>query len=75
MQEPARVEGVRDEPGGEPAVAQRVQERVGLRAHLARGLPGGVLGREEPVEGPVVDLHAEALEQLADHAGVLDLVD
>ena len=47
MQERARVERVRDEPELEPHPAQRLQQRVGVRAEHARRVPRAVLGLEE----------------------------
>ena len=43
--------------------------------HHPRRLPGGVLGGEEAVELLVVEVDAEAAEELADHLRILDLVD
>ncbi len=49
-QEPPWVERVRDEPEAEASIAEAVEERVRLRAHLPRRVPGGVLGLEEARE-------------------------
>src|SRR5205823_12506911 len=66
LEEPARVEGVRDERELEPAVAQGFEQRVRIGGEAARGIPRLVLGLEEAVELLVVERDAEMAEQLAE---------
>src|SRR6266516_5043853 len=48
---------------------------MGVGSEEARGVPGLVLGFEEAVELLVSERDAEVAEELADDAGVLDLLD
>ena len=75
MQEPRRVEDVRDQADLEVARAQRVEERVRGVAHAPRGRPRRVLGLEEARQPVLVGLDTELGEQLPDESRVLDLLD
>jgi Ca2+:H+ antiporter len=75
VQKPPGIEGVRDEAGPEPALAERVEESMRGISEPARRFPGSVLSFEEAGELVVGHVDAEALEQLAHHPRVLDLVE
>src|SRR6185312_10542335 len=75
MQEPAGVEGIRDEPELEAARTQSLEQRVGVRGQLSRRIPGFVLGLEEAGQFLVADLDSEVAEKLPHQAGVLELFD
>jgi hypothetical protein len=75
VQEPARVEGVRDEPEPEPEPAQPLQQRMRVRREHARRLPRAVLGLEEGVELLLVHLDLEVMEKPTHELRVLDLLD
>ena len=74
VEEPAGIEGVRDETCAKAPATQAVQERVRVGAELPSRVPGGVLRLQEALELLVGKLDAEAPKELADHLGVLDLV-
>ena len=74
MEESRRVEGVRDEPCPEAALAQDVEEGV-RRVAEEPGRPlGRVLGLEKALELRVVDLDIEA-QAVADQVRVFDLLE
>ncbi len=75
MEESRRVEGVRDQPGLQPALAQDIEEGVRRVAEEPGGLPGRVLGFEKALELGVVDLGIEASQAVADQLRVLDLLE
>src|ERR671935_2320223 len=75
MEEPAGVERVRDEPELESSLAQRLQQRRRMRRRLAGGVPGRVLGLEEPRQFVVRDLDAEVVEQPPHETRILELLD
>jgi hypothetical protein len=62
VQEPARIERVRNEPELQPARPKRFQERVRRRTQLARRLPSGVLRFEKPPELLVGDVQPQVAE-------------
>jgi len=74
VQKPPGIEGVRDEAGPEPPLAERVEESMRGISEPPGRLPGSVLRFEESGELVVGHVDAEALEQLAHQSGVLDLV-
>jgi len=74
MEESRWVEGVRDEPGLQPALAQDIEEGVGRVPEEPRGLPGRMLGFEKALELGAVDLDIEAPQTVADQLRVLDLL-
>src|SRR3954452_13075617 len=75
VQEPAGIEGIRDEAELQATSAQRLQQRVRVRAEEPGRIPGRVLGLEIARELVVLDLHVEVPEELPDETGVLDLLD
>ena len=75
MEETRWVEGVRNEPCLQPAVAEDVEERVRRVAEEPGRLPGRVLGLEKALELGVVDLDIEAPQAVADQLRVLDLLE
>src|SRR3954465_5657327 len=75
VQQPARIEGVRDEAQLEPALAQRLQQRVGGGGEATGRVPRDVLRLEEAPQLVVVKRDAEVGEELADQPRVFDLLD
>src|SRR4029079_11192173 len=75
VQQPARIERVRDEPQLEPKLAQRLQQRVRVGSEHARRIPGAVLGLEEAPELRVVHLDLEVAQKPEHELRVLDLLD
>jgi hypothetical protein len=75
VEKPPGVEGVRDERELEPAAAKRLEQRGRVRRELPCRLPSAVLGLQKPIQLVLVELDAEVAEQLADEAGVLELLD
>jgi hypothetical protein len=75
MEQPARIEGVRDQPELQPALAQRLEQGMRVRREQARRLPRLVLGLEEAPELVVVDFDPEVAEQPPHELRVLDLLD
>jgi hypothetical protein len=75
MEETRRVEGVRDEPRLQPALAQEVEKGVRRVAEEPGRLPGRVLGLEKALELRVFDFDIEAPQAIADQLRVLDLLE
>src|SRR2546421_1959299 len=75
VEQPARVEGVRDETEPQPALTEGVEQRVRRGAELSRGVPSGVLRLEKATELLVVDLDSEVAQEAAHETRVLDLLD
>jgi Ca2+:H+ antiporter len=75
VQQPPRVERIRDEPGLEAALAERVEKRVRGIAEPAGGVPRRVLRFEEAGEVVVGELDLESREELSHNLRVLDLVE
>src|SRR5581483_7672561 len=74
VQEPGRVESVRDEPELQAGPPERVQGRMGRGSEPPGRLPGRVLRLEEAVEVALRDVDPEVAEAVAYEAGVLDLL-
>jgi Ca2+:H+ antiporter len=74
VEEPAGIEGVRDEAGAKAPATQAVEECVCVGAELPGRVPGGVLRLQEALELLVCKLDAEPCQELANHLGVLHLV-
>src|SRR5437764_2738878 len=75
VQEPAGVEGVRDEAELQTSLPQRLEQCGRVRREPSRWVPGSMLGLQETSELLVVHVDPELPEEAAHQARVLDLLD